>query len=129
MEYSPLGLEHFSPAYTDYFYGLPRDTKAAVSAKQDLLYKGMGFDTIRDIYHRLYERSIRNQPLHSNLRTNCALMSAEQARTDAPVTLSFTHSEQQQDFIATYDCVIAGTGYRHQLPECLAGMLDAKLNQ
>lgn len=123
MEYSPLGLEHFSPAYTDYFYHLPRDTKAAVSAKQDLLYKGMGFDTIRDIYHRLYERSIRNQPLQSNLRTNCALISAEQADTDAPVTLAFTHSEQQQHFMADYDCVIAGTGYRYQLPDCLTGVL------
>ncbi|WP_199507908.1 MULTISPECIES: lysine N(6)-hydroxylase/L-ornithine N(5)-oxygenase family protein [unclassified Psychrobacter] len=123
MEYSPLGLEHFSPAYTDYFYHLPRDTKAAVSAKQDLLYKGMGFGTIRDIYHHLYERSIRNQPLYSNLRTNCALISAEQADADAPVTLAFTHSEQQQRFMADYDCVIAGTGYRYQLPDCLAGVL------
>uniref|UniRef100_UPI001919DB59 SidA/IucD/PvdA family monooxygenase n=2 Tax=Moraxellaceae TaxID=468 RepID=UPI001919DB59 len=30
MEYSPLGLEHFSPAYTDYFYHLDSVTKPQI---------------------------------------------------------------------------------------------------
>lgn len=131
MEYSPLGLEHFSPAYTDYFYHLDSATKPQVTAKQDLLYKGMGFETIRDIYHRLYERSITNQDLHSTLLSNCEVIEStlttmleEQEPTDI-IKLVVRQREQNQDFTAEYDCVIAGTGYRYGLPECLNTLLPS----
>lgn len=120
MEYSPLGLEHFSPAYTDYFYDLASATKAQVTAKQDLLYKGMGFETIRDIYHRLYERSITNQDLHSTLLSNCEIV---EATFDNALKIVCRQREQNQPFTADYDCVIAGTGYRHGLPKCLNTLL------
>ncbi|MBZ1392949.1 lysine N(6)-hydroxylase/L-ornithine N(5)-oxygenase family protein [Psychrobacter pocilloporae] len=119
MEYSPLGLEHFSPAYTDYFYGLNSEIKPKVAAKQDLLYKGMGFETIRDIYHRLYERSINNKDLHSTLISNCEVTQATLAESLDSIRLTMRQREQNQIFTADYDCVIAGTGYRYGLPECL----------
>jgi len=122
MEYSPLGLEHFSPAYTDYFYQLAPEAKADVAPKQDLLYKGMGFETIRDIYHKLYERSICNQDLHTTLLCNCEVMDAT---FDETVKMAFAQREQQQQFTVDYDCVIAGTGYRHALPSCLNTLLQA----
>lgn len=126
MEYSPLGLEHFSPAYTDYFYHLSPTDKAQVAAKQDLLYKGMGFETIRDIYHALYERSITNQPLYSTLCANCEVTEATFEHTlkfEYPLKITGRQSEQNQAFVADYDCVIAGTGYRHGLPKCLDSLL------
>ncbi len=122
MEYSPLGLEHFSPAYTDYFYHLPASTKAAVAANQDLLYKGMGFETIRDIYHKLYERSVTNQQLHSTLLSNCEVVGATLTLNDR-LSVTFHQREQNQSFSADYDCIIAGTGYRHALPNCLNKLL------
>lgn len=127
MEYSPLGLEHFSPAYTDYFYQLDGATKAQVAPKQDLLYKGMGFDTIRDIYHKLYERSIGNQAPYTTLLSNCAVIEASFDDTlfDDTVKLTFEQCEQQQIFTADYDCLIAGTGYRHALPTCLNPLLPS----
>ena len=127
MEYSPLGLEHFSPAYTDYFYQLDGATKAKVTPKQDLLYKGMGFETIRDIYHRLYERSISNQALHTTLLSNCAVVEAafDDTPFDQTLKITFEQCEQQQTFVADYDCIIAGTGYRHALPPCLNPLLQA----
>jgi len=127
MEYSPLGLEHFSPAYTDYFYQLDGATKAKVAPKQDLLYKGMGFDTIRDIYHKLYERSIGNQAPYTTLLSNCAVIEATLDDTlfDDTVKLTFEQCEQQQIFTADYDCLIAGTGYRHALPTCLNPLLPS----
>ncbi|MGE6474356.1 lysine N(6)-hydroxylase/L-ornithine N(5)-oxygenase family protein [Psychrobacter sp. NPDC078631] len=131
MEYSPLGLEHFSPAYTDYFYHLDSATKPQVTAKQDLLYKGMGFETIRDIYHRLYERSITNQDLHSTLLSNCEVVEAalttmlEEPEPTDTIKLVVKQREQNQSFTADYDCVIAGTGYRYGLPECLNTLLPA----
>ena len=126
MEYSPLGLEHFSPAYTDYFYDLASATKPQVTAKQDLLYKGMGFETIRDIYHRLYERSITNQDLHSTLLSNCEVVEAtliERPESTDTIKLVGRQREQNQTFTTDYDCVIAGTGYRYGLPECLNTLL------
>ena len=127
MEYSPLGLEHFSPAYTDYFYQLDGVTKAQVAPKQDLLYKGMGFDTIRDIYHKLYERSIGNQAPYTTLLSNCAVIEAtfDDTLFDDTVKLTFEQCEQQQIFTADYDCLIAGTGYRHALPTCLNPLLPS----
>ena len=131
MEYSPLGLEHFSPAYTDYFYDLDSVIKPQVTAKQDLLYKGMGFETIRDIYHRLYERSITNQDLHSTLLSNCEVVEAtlttmlEVTEPTDTIKLVGRQREQNQDFTAEYDCVIAGTGYRYGLPECLNTLLPS----
>lgn len=125
MEYSPLGLEHFSPAYTDYFYDLASATKPQVTAKQDLLYKGMGFETIRDIYHRLYERSITNQDLHSTLLSNCEVVEATLTEPTDTIKLVGRQREQNQSFTADYDCVIAGTGYRYGLPECLNTLLPA----
>ncbi|ERL55156.1 lysine N(6)-hydroxylase/L-ornithine N(5)-oxygenase family protein [Psychrobacter aquaticus] len=127
MEYSPLGLEHFSPAYTDYFYQLDGATKANVAPKQDLLYKGMGFETIRDIYHKLYERSISNQDLHTTLLSNCGVVEAtlDDALSDDTLKITFEQCEQQQTFTADYDCVIAGTGYRHALPSCLNTVLHS----
>lgn len=127
MEYSPLGLEHFSPAYIDYFYQLDGATKAKVAPKQDLLYKGMGFDTIRDIYHKLYERSIGNQSPHTTLLSNCAVVEAtlDDTLSDDTLKITFEQCEQQQMFMANYDCLIAGTGYRHALPACLNSLLYA----
>ena len=128
MEYSPLGLEHFSPAYTDYFYNLDSATKTQVTAKQDLLYKGMGFETIRDIYHRLYERSITNQDLHSTLLSNCEVVEAALTEVPKPtdtIKLIVKQREQNQTFTADYDCVIAGTGYRYGLPKCLSTLLPS----
>lgn len=127
MEYSPLGLEHFSPAYTDYFYQLASATKVDVAPKQDLLYKGMGFETIRDIYHKLYERSICNQDLYTTLLSNCEVVEAtfDDALFGGNLKVTFEQREQQQTFTADYDCIIAGTGYRHALPSCLNTLLQA----
>ncbi len=41
MEYSKLGLEHFSPEYTAYFHALPEAKRDALRANQSLLYKGI----------------------------------------------------------------------------------------
>lgn len=116
MEYSPLGLEHFSPAYTDYFYDLEGKTKKALLGKQDLLYKGMGFCTIQDIYHRLYERTVAGHALNSALVANCELANVQ---FDRRLTTLFHQREQGAALTQVYDCIIAGTGYQHALPPCL----------
>lgn len=41
MEYSKLGLQHFTPEYTDYVYDLPQPVKDELIPNQDILYKGI----------------------------------------------------------------------------------------
>ncbi len=62
MEYSKLGLEHFSPDYTNYFYSLSQETKDRTLEKQDLLYKGISTETIANIYNALYEKPSAELP-------------------------------------------------------------------
>ncbi|WP_379358170.1 MULTISPECIES: lysine N(6)-hydroxylase/L-ornithine N(5)-oxygenase family protein [unclassified Paenibacillus] len=57
MEYSKLGLEHFSPDYTSYFYSLPPEKKDGVLEEQHLLYKGISAATIAQIYDELYHQT------------------------------------------------------------------------
>ncbi len=121
MEYSPLGLEHFSPSYTDYFYQLNESVKQDLLAKQGLLYKGMGFSTIQDIYHRLYERSIANEPLYSKIISNCAIEDID--LENDKLSISSYQVEQKKSFTESYDCVIAGTGYQHAFPSCFDNLL------
>ncbi|WP_350561138.1 SidA/IucD/PvdA family monooxygenase [Psychrobacter sp. CAL346-MNA-CIBAN-0220] len=137
MEYSPLGIEHFSPTYINYFHNLKTATKAKVVSKQDLLHKGISFATITDIYHKLYERSIANQQTHSIILSNCELLDAQlnntsndtlnntpnDTRNDDTINVTLRQHEQDKQFTAEYDCVIAGTGYRDGLPPCLDTLL------
>lgn len=126
MEYTPLGLEYFSPTYIDYFYNLPPITKAQVVAKQDLLHKGMSAHTIKAIYHQLYERSIANKETYSSLISNCELLDVtlDSTRNDG-LSLTLRQHEQDRTFTAEYDCVIAGMGYKDELPQCLSSLFSA----
>ena len=58
MEYSKLGLEHFSPEYATHFHGLSAARRDALRAGQDLLYKGISAETSARIFDTLYRRSI-----------------------------------------------------------------------
>ncbi|HET9169717.1 MAG TPA: SidA/IucD/PvdA family monooxygenase, partial [Actinospica sp.] len=60
MEYSKLGLEHFTPDYTDYFHALPAEQRAALLARQGRLYKAVSADTLAAIRDELDARSFRN---------------------------------------------------------------------
>lgn len=122
MEYSPLGLEHFSPDYIDYFYHLEDISKHNVLKQQGLLYKGMGFSTIQDIYTRLYERTIANRPQYSTLISNASLEKV--TVDDDRFKVTFRHNQQKQEFSEQYDYIIAGTGYQHRLPNCMSSILD-----
>src|SRR5690606_12340714 len=58
MEYSKLGLEHFTPDYTRYFHRLSESTRDRLVPAQGQLYKAISADTIADIYDLLYERTV-----------------------------------------------------------------------
>ena len=119
MEYSKLGLEHFSPDYIHYFHGLSLAQRDKVLAQQDLLYKGISFSTIAKIYDLLYERSVAgNAP---NVRL-LSLVEVKEVEIGAPYRLGYRHLQQDERFTHETDCIILATGYHHAIPDCIAGI-------
>ncbi len=119
MEYSKLGLEHFTPAFTDYFRALAPDVRAAVLPGQWQLYKAISADTIADIQDVLYERTIGGGwPEELDLRPCTAV---EAATPDGHGVLLRCH-ERRQDrrFDVRTDAVVLATGYTPRQPACLA---------
>ena len=104
MEYSKLGLEHFSPEYTAYFHALPEDKRDALRAGQDLLYKGMSAETSERIFDLLYTRSIDGEP-DVRYSARCELRGVDGRH------LSFHQLDQGIDFTHEADVTILATGY------------------
>ncbi|KKI94041.1 lysine 6-monooxygenase [Bacillus sp. SA1-12] len=120
MEYSKLGLEHFSPDYTNYFYHLPAEKKRAVLKNQALLYKGISFSTIEDIYDLLYERSIGTNKPNVHLQALTELVAIE--GWEDTLRLSLYQIEQEAGKQTESDLVILATGYQPYIPKCLKGI-------
>lgn len=123
MEYSKLGLEHFSPDYTKYFYGLEQDRKDSIRAGQGLLYKGISAYTIADIYDTLYEAGIGGQEgpgvrLMSLTEVEQILPSPD--RGNDRYRLVCRQLQQDASFEHNCEIVILATGYEHAEPACLS---------
>ncbi len=110
MEYAPLGLEHFSPNYTQHFYRLSETQKAAQLKDQALLYKGISAKTIREIYQKLYHRSIASAIQATHLHAQIQLLDAELLESQQ-IRLSLEHTVTEQRFYMEVDFVVASTGY------------------
>jgi lysine N6-hydroxylase len=77
MEYSKLGLEHFSPEYTSYFYRLDPADRDRVRAGQDLLYKGLSAETSARIFDLLYDATIDADDPPVTYAAGCSLEGIE----------------------------------------------------
>ncbi|MCA0757537.1 lysine N(6)-hydroxylase/L-ornithine N(5)-oxygenase family protein [Paenibacillus sp. N4] len=124
MEYSKLGLEHFSPDYTRYFYGLPQESKDEIRAGQNLLYKGISARTIADIYDALYDAGAGGA---ENLRVR--LMACTEVERLIPTgdggeefRLQCRQLQQDAAFEHDSDIVILATGYEQAEPACLSAL-------
>lgn len=110
MEYSKLGLEHFTPEYTAYFHGLPEARRDELRAGQDLLYKGIDAETSAQIYDALYEASIGGQDAPVTYRSACELRSVER-RPDGSLRLGLHHLDEDEEFTHDTDVLVLATGY------------------
>ncbi|MGH3978578.1 MAG: lysine N(6)-hydroxylase/L-ornithine N(5)-oxygenase family protein [Pseudonocardiaceae bacterium] len=125
MEYSKLGLEHFTPDYTRYFRNLPERTRDALVPAQWQLYKAISADTIAEIHHTLYERGVGGVRPDVTMTPNVVVTEARRAA--GGVELTCRHIEQETEFTVGTDRVVAATGYAPRRPDCLdpvAGLLD-----
>ncbi|MDE3214410.1 MAG: SidA/IucD/PvdA family monooxygenase [Bacteroidota bacterium] len=114
MEYSSLSLEMSTPDYIDHFFSLPRDKKKEVLSRQDMLYKGINFSLIREIYDTLYDQDLEGKSGPVSLHTNCILQTI--SRKDQYLKLGFHHNELGQEFSHDTPMLILATGYQNRVP-------------
>ena len=111
MEYSKLGLEHFSPEYAAHFHGLPQERRDALRAGQDLLYKGISADTSARIFDTLYRRSIDGAEPDVGYAARCELRGLGRTSGGA-LRLVLHHLDADVTFTHETDVLVLGTGYR-----------------
>lgn len=122
MEYSKLGLEHFTPDYTRYFHALPEQTRDALIPRQWQLHKGIDADTIAAIHDELYRRTMHGGWPDAVLTPGVSVRTAGRVAT-TKVELHLEHIQQATRSRLTTDAVVLATGYRERpLDRMLAGL-------
>jgi lysine N6-hydroxylase len=110
MEYSKLGLEHFTPEYTAYFHGLTEERRDHLRSGQDLLYKGISSDTSAAIYDTLYEATVAGADDPAvGYRSACELRSLYPE--GGGWRLGLHHLDEGVGFEHETDVVVLATGY------------------
>ncbi|GHB44240.1 MULTISPECIES: lysine N(6)-hydroxylase/L-ornithine N(5)-oxygenase family protein [Streptomyces] len=122
MEYSKLGLEHFTPDYTRYFHALPEPVRDRLVPAQWQLHKGIDADTIAAIQDELYRRTLDGGWPDTVLTPGVHVRTAGRIAT-TKVELHLEHAQQASRSRITTDAVILATGYRERpLGQILAGL-------
>ncbi|WP_194911349.1 lysine N(6)-hydroxylase/L-ornithine N(5)-oxygenase family protein [Catenulispora rubra] len=135
MEYSKLGLEHFTPDYTRFFHGLRDDVRADLLRSQGRLHKAISFETIADLHAELHMRSfdsLYGGTLGLAGDTGATLLPGVSVtggvwRPDGggSVELTCLHDRLKREFRVVTDAVVLATGYRDRVP----AFLDADVAQ
>ncbi|MEV8453524.1 SidA/IucD/PvdA family monooxygenase [Streptomyces sp. NPDC052095] len=128
MEYSKLGLEHFTPDYSRYFHALPETVRDELVPHQWQLHKGIDADTIAAIHDELYRRTLHGGWPDTTLTPGVHVRTATRvARTR--IELHLEHTQQNTHTRLTTDAVVLATGYRERSLDRVLGSLDPHLNR
>ncbi|MEU5210644.1 SidA/IucD/PvdA family monooxygenase [Streptomyces sp. NPDC020742] len=123
MEYSKLGLEHFTPDYTRYFHALPERVRDALVPAQWQLHKGIDHDTLAAIHDELYRRTLDGGWPDATLTPGVSVRTAGRVGT-TKVELHLDHIQQGTRSRLTTDAVVLATGYRERRMDTLLAALD-----
>ncbi|MFI5955413.1 lysine N(6)-hydroxylase/L-ornithine N(5)-oxygenase family protein [Cryptosporangium sp. NPDC051539] len=123
MEYSKLGLEHFTPDYTRYFRSLPERVRDTLVPEQWQLYKAIDAGTIDAIHTELYDRTVAGGTVPLTMSPNVEVVGA--SRGPDGITLECRELLQERTVTIRTDRVVAATGYAARPPLCLAPLEPA----
>ncbi|MEU3608305.1 SidA/IucD/PvdA family monooxygenase [Streptomyces sp. NPDC035033] len=126
MEYSKLGLEHFTPDYTRYFHGLPEPVRGELLPRQWQLHKGIDAETIAAIHDELYRRTLHGGWPDAVLTPGVRVRTAGRVAT-TQVELHLEHVQQGTRSRLTTDAVVLATGYRERPVDRMLAGLDPYL--
>jgi lysine N6-hydroxylase len=122
MEYSKLGLEHFTPDYTRYFHALPENVRDHLLTTQWQLHKGIDTGTLAAIHDELYRRSLHGGWPDALLTPGVRVRTAGRIAT-TKIELHLEHIQQNTRSRLTTDAVVLATGYRERpLDRILTGL-------
>ncbi|MFE7647058.1 lysine N(6)-hydroxylase/L-ornithine N(5)-oxygenase family protein [Streptomyces phaeoluteigriseus] len=122
MEYSKLGLEHFTPDHTRYFHALPESARDRLVAAQWQLHKGIDADTLAAIHEELYRRTLHGGWPDAVLIPGVRVRTAGRIAT-TKIELHLEHVRQNTRSRLTTDAVVLATGHRERpLDRVLAGL-------
>ncbi|MEW2548768.1 SidA/IucD/PvdA family monooxygenase [Streptomyces sp. NPDC047002] len=128
MEYSKLGLEHFTPDYTHYFHQLPEHTRNDLVPRQWQLHKGIDHGTLAAIHDELYRRTLNGGWPDATLTPGVRVRTAGRVATTR-VELHLEHLQQGSRTRLTTDAVVLATGYRERPADRLLAGLDAHIRR
>ncbi|SDN88596.1 lysine N6-hydroxylase [Streptomyces sp. cf386] len=128
MEYSKLGLEHFTPDYTRYFHALAEPVRDKLVASQWQLHKGIDADTLAAIHDELYRRTLHGGWPEVVLTPGVRVRTGGRVAT-TKVELHLEHVHQNTRSRLTTDAVVLATGYRERPFDCLLAGLDPYLRR
>lgn len=123
LDFTKLSLEMTTPAYMDYFHGLPEETRDRVRAGHWQFHKGISTDTLDRLHDLLYRRQLRDKPAPVQLRQGVAVEGLD-TLDDGKLRIRARHLDTGTAIGHTADLVIAATGYRARKPEFLAPLRD-----
>ncbi|MCH0542480.1 SidA/IucD/PvdA family monooxygenase [Streptomyces sp. MUM 203J] len=119
MEYSKLGLEHFTPDYTRYFHRLPQDARDRLLPGQWQLYKGVSAETLSDIHDELYRRVLPGPGSWPDVTLTPGVAVTGAALRDGRVELVLRHVEEGSEARLRTDAVVLATGYAERPVDAL----------
>ncbi|MFJ5102354.1 lysine N(6)-hydroxylase/L-ornithine N(5)-oxygenase family protein [Streptomyces sp. NPDC088554] len=122
MEYSKIGLEHFTPDHIRYFRALPEEHREQLVREQWQLYKGVSAETLGEIHDELYERTIGGTAPRAALHPGVAI---EEARAEGDgYVLVCRHTQQDRTFAFRTSAIVAATGYTASRPDFLEALAE-----
>ncbi|MFF3728834.1 lysine N(6)-hydroxylase/L-ornithine N(5)-oxygenase family protein [Streptomyces sp. NPDC002476] len=128
MEYSKLGLEHFTPDYSHYFHTLPEAVRDELVPHQWQLYKGIDTDTIAAIHDELYRRTLHGGWPRTTLTPGVTVRTAERI-ADTRIELHLEHTQQNTRTTLTTNAVILATGYHERPLDRILGGIEPHLHR
>ncbi|WP_067660793.1 lysine N(6)-hydroxylase/L-ornithine N(5)-oxygenase family protein [Nocardia harenae] len=123
LDFTKLSLEMTTPAYMDYFHGLPEETRDRVRAGHWQFHKGISAATLDRLHDLLYRRQLLEKAQPVQLRQGVAVEGLD-ALDDGGLRVRGRHLDTGAALAHTADLVIAATGYRPRQPGFLAPLAD-----
>ncbi|MFB7593884.1 lysine N(6)-hydroxylase/L-ornithine N(5)-oxygenase family protein [Streptomyces sp. NPDC056160] len=128
MEYSKLGLEHFTPDYTRYFHALPEPVRDRLVPAQWQLHKAVDADTLAAIHDQLYRRTLDGGWPDTVLTPGVHVRTAGRIAGNK-IELHLEHTQQGTRSSLTTDAVVLATGHRPRPLTPLLAALDPHIHR
>ncbi|CAL9427276.1 lysine N(6)-hydroxylase/L-ornithine N(5)-oxygenase family protein [Streptomyces griseomycini] len=128
MEYSKLGLEHFTPDHTRYFHDLPEPVRDRLVPAQWQLHKAVDAATLAAVHDELYRRTLHGGWPDTVLTPGVRVRTAGRLAAGG-IELHLEHPVQGTRTRLVTDAVVLATGHRQRPLDRLLAALDPHLRR